>query len=97
MYAPDTSSHISPYASPLLASPPPSHHPSVFITTAGTDYLRDEGIAYAQFLRSADIDTQLEIIPGVPHNLTMAPSANVARQFFMDQVRAFNAALCPSR
>ena len=93
MYVPEKSYVSSPYASPLLVSSIPAHHPSAFVTVAARDFLRDEGIAYAQRLRSAGIDTQLEIVPGVPHNLTMAPSADVAKQFFRDQVRAFNAAL----
>lgn len=81
-----------PYASVLLAEPP-ANHPSVHITVAGSDRLRDEGIAYALKLRNAGIDTQLEIIPGVPHGLTISPTTPVASQFFRNQVRVLNCAL----
>jgi acetyl esterase/lipase len=55
--------------------------------------LRDEGIAYALQLRNVGIDTQLEIIPGVPHGLNISPTTMVAEQFFRNQVRVLNYAL----
>ncbi|KAH6668411.1 alpha/beta hydrolase domain-containing protein [Halenospora varia] len=79
-------------ASVLLATPPPNHSP-LHITVGGTDGLRDEGIAYALLLRNAGIDAQLEIIPGVPHGITVSPSAFVAQQFVRNQVRLLNYAL----
>ncbi|KAH6668432.1 alpha/beta hydrolase domain-containing protein [Halenospora varia] len=80
------------YASVLLAKPP-HNHPPVHITVGGVDGLRDEGIAYALLLRNSGIDTQLEIIPGVSHGITVSPSTFVARQFVQNQVRTLNYAL----
>jgi acetyl esterase/lipase len=81
-----------PYASVLLTQPR-NNHPSTHITVAGCDVLRDEGIAYALQLRNAGIDTQLEIVPGVPHGVTISPTTPVAEQFFRNQVRVLNCAL----
>ena len=90
MYAGDRFS--DPYASVLLAKPR-SNHPPAHITVAGCDRLRDEGIAYALLLRNAGIDTQLEIIPGVPHGVTISPITPVAEQLFRNQIRVLNCAL----
>jgi len=81
-----------PYASVLL-SEPSENHPPVHITVAGCDALRDEGIAYALLLRNAGIDTQLEIIPGIPHGINVSPATLAADQFFRNQVRVLNYAL----
>lgn len=86
------SKYSDPYASVLL-SEPRRNHPSVHITVAGCDALRDDGIAYALRLRNAGIDTQLEIIPGVPHGVNLSPTAIVAAQFFRNQARVLNCAL----
>jgi acetyl esterase/lipase len=59
----------------------------------GVDGLRDEGIAYALALRNSGIDTQLEIIPGVPHGINVCPDTFVAQQFVRNQVRVLNCAL----
>lgn len=82
----------NPYASVLLAEPK-ANHPPTHITVAGCDSLRDEGIAYALRLRNCDIDTQLEIIPGVPHGVNLPITTFVAAQFFRNQVRILNWAL----
>ncbi|KAL7929991.1 alpha/beta-hydrolase [Trichoderma chlorosporum] len=81
-----------PYAS-VLTTAPPTNHPPSHITVAGRDELRDEGIAYALHLRNAGIDTQLEIIPGVPHGITFPTTTEVARQFFRNQARVLDYAL----
>lgn len=90
MYAGDKSS--DPYASVLL-SKPQKNHPPVHVTVAGCDGLRDEGILYAIQLRDAGIDTQLEIVTGVPHGINLSPTTNVARQYFRNQARVLNCAL----
>jgi acetyl esterase/lipase len=77
----------------MLAVKPPQNHPPVHVTVAGRDGLRDEGIAYALHLRDAGIDTQLEIIPGVPHGITVPTTTHAARQFFRNQARVLNCAL----
>jgi acetyl esterase/lipase len=78
--------------SPLLHEIP-SHHASTYITVAGMDPLREEGIAYAQHLNKYGVDAQLDVVPGVPHGITVAPEALVAKQFFRDQARMMNANL----
>lgn len=90
IYAGDESSN--PYASVFLATPSKTHPPT-HVTVCGVDVLRDEGIAYAMKLRDAGIDTQLEIVPGVPHGLNVSPKAHVAKQFYRNQVRVLNCAL----
>lgn len=81
-----------PYVSVLGTAPPPNHPPT-HITVAARDLIRDEGIAYALQLRNAGIDTQLEIIPGVPHGITMPATTHAARQFFRNQARVLDCAL----
>jgi len=90
IYAGD--SFADPHASVLLAQVP-ENHPSTHVTVAGCDGLRDQGIAYSLLLRNAGIDTQLEIIPGVPHGINVSTDAVAAQQFFRNQVRAMNSAL----
>lgn len=89
-YAGDDSKHR--HVSVLRADIPPNH-PPVHVTVAGRDYLRDEGMAYSLRLRDAGVDSQLEIVPGVPHGLTFPPTTHVARQFFMNQARVLDYAL----
>ncbi|KAH8802765.1 alpha/beta hydrolase domain-containing protein [Xylogone sp. PMI_703] len=90
MYA--GSNFADPYASVLLAKPKINHSP-VHITVSGCDALRDEGIAYALHLRNSGVDTQLEIIPGIPHGVNVSPTSLAASQFFRNQARALNCAL----
>ena len=66
------------FVSPLLAEIPPIF-PSVHITVAGCDGLRDEGIAYALKSRDAGVDTQLEIVPGAAHGLTLSPTTHIGK------------------
>jgi len=93
MYGGEKSS--DPFCSVLLA-PIPAHHPNVHVSVAGRDLLRDEGVAYVQKLRANGVDCQMELYPGVPHGLTLAPAAIVAKQFFRDQARLMNAAFNPN-
>jgi len=81
-----------PYFSPLLTDIPPNH-PSVHISVGGMDRLRDGGIAYALHLRKYGIDTQLDVLPGVPHAFTGENDTFAAKQFWRDQVKVLNMAL----
>lgn len=63
------------------------------MTAAGMDPFRDEGIAYAIHLRNAGIDSQLEVVPGVPHSITLSPNSFAAAQFYRSQSRVLNMAL----
>lgn len=77
-----------PLVSPLLwPSKLRPHHTPTHITVAGCDFLCDQGIAYATFLRDAGIDTTLEVIPGVSHNFTWVVRSNATKQWTRNQVR----------
>lgn len=90
MYAGDNGT--DPNVSVLTAEIPPNHVP-VHVAVAGRDIFRDEGIAYALRLRNKGVDSQLQIIPGVPHGISFPPTTHVARQFFRDQARILDYAL----
>jgi acetyl esterase/lipase len=53
-------------ASPLLAS---EFHgfPPTYVSVAGCDPLRDQGVAYANKLKDAGILVKFELMPGYPH------------------------------
>ncbi|KJK77708.1 hypothetical protein H634G_07447 [Metarhizium anisopliae BRIP 53293] len=89
-YAGDKS--LNPHVS-VLSADIPANHPPVHITVAGRDFLRDEGIAYSLRIRDAGIDSQLDVVPGVPHGLLFPPTTHVARQFFRNQARILDYAL----
>lgn len=90
MYAGSNSSE--PAVSVLLATPK-SNHPPVHITVAGLDSLRDQGIAYYLKLRNTGIDSQLELVPGLPHGINLSPKTFAANQYFRNQARILNCAL----
>jgi acetyl esterase len=60
-----------------------------YIVVAELDVLRDEAIAYAQRLLSADVTTELHVWPRAPHAFDLfAPDANISRQSVRQQVDA---------
>jgi acetyl esterase len=71
-YVPHVEDRKTAYISPLRAS---DHHnlPAALIVVAQFDPLRDQGIAYAQVLKSANVPVQLEIAPGVLHGFIGTP------------------------
>ncbi|KAG9500647.1 hypothetical protein J7337_009129 [Fusarium musae] len=76
----------------VLNAAVPKNHPPTSTTVGGRDYLRDEGILYSLRLRNNNIDSQLEIIPGMPHGITFPPTTHAARQFYINQVRVLASA-----
>ena len=70
-YCPDPKDRLNPWAAPLLA---PSHQglPPAFIAVAEHDPLRDEGLAYAEALRGAGIEVELDRGPGLIHGYLRA-------------------------
>jgi acetyl esterase/lipase len=75
----------------------PAHHAPTHITAAGLDYLLQEDISYAVKLRDADIDTVMEILPGVPHGFTWVARANVTKQWIRHQVKVLDEAFKPQK
>jgi acetyl esterase len=76
VYAPDDAMRLHPLASPLRADL--RGLPPVMVQLAELDVLRDEGIALAEKLRSAGVETAFELVPGVIHGYLRA-SAKVAK------------------
>ncbi len=78
-YLAPSDDHRHPHASPLFAashaSLPPAH-----VVVAGFDPLRDEGLAYADALRTAGVPVSVQQAPTLVHGfLTMAGALPVAR------------------
>ncbi|WP_158058624.1 alpha/beta hydrolase [Halorussus halophilus] len=68
----------NPYASPLRA-PDLSGVPPATVLTCGFDPLRDEGVAYVERLREADVEVSHDHHPDMPHGfLSMSESVGVA-------------------
>lgn len=71
-YAPDAAARSSAYVSPLLAKDL-SGLPPALVVTAHFDPLRDQGIAYAERLKSAGVPTQLHSEDGGLHGFFGSP------------------------
>lgn len=65
-YLPDLAEATNPLASPLHAQDL-SGLPPAWIMSAGYDKLRDDGIAYAEALRAAGVEVELEVLDGHVH------------------------------
>jgi len=73
-----------PYAAPAYAADLAGVAPAV-ILVAGHDPLRDEGVAYAERLRSAGVPTELELYEDMVHGfLSFSRSLDVARKGLED-------------
>ncbi len=72
----------SPYAAPLTVNNVEGLPPT-FISVAELDRLRDDGIAYAEKLQKADVQAEVEVVPGVGHAyLWLRRSSEVAASAF---------------
>ncbi|KAG4439590.1 hypothetical protein IFR05_004938 [Cadophora sp. M221] len=68
-----------PNVSPLLGDL--SNLPRHLIFVAGQDALRDEGIAYAIKLRENEVEVELEVFNGVPHNFAQISELKATARF----------------
>jgi acetyl esterase/lipase len=78
---------------PELASPSSYQDlaglPPAYIQLAELDYLRDEGLAYAQRLVDAGVTVEAHLWPRVPHAFELfAPDARVSRESVREQAAA---------
>jgi acetyl esterase/lipase len=58
------------------------------VQVAGTDPLRDEGIAFAEALKAAGVDVELKAYGGLPHCFTMFTAFPQTAEYY-DRVIAF--------
>lgn len=67
-YTPDPAVRADPSVSPLLAAKDVLRRTApAYIALARCDVLHDEGVAYAQAIREAGGEAELDVTPGVPH------------------------------
>ncbi len=86
-YVPDAADRVDPDASPLRAERLEGMPPTLLVL-AGHDPLRDEGLAYADRLRSSGVETELLDFPAFPHGFTglastLDPVADAVRSIGM--------------
>ncbi|WP_236791409.1 alpha/beta hydrolase [Amycolatopsis sp. GM8] len=76
---------VSPYAAPARAEDL-SGLPPTFVVTSQFDPLRDEGIAYAQRLMQAGVNTELHHYPGTFHGSSLVEAAAVSKRMLADEL-----------
>jgi acetyl esterase/lipase len=91
LYIGDKTDPCDPFASPLASNPTPEH-PATLITIAACDFLRPQGLKYAQLLRSSNVQVDEDILRGVPHGFTFALNADMVKSWFERQIDAFASA-----
>ncbi|KAJ3530541.1 hypothetical protein NM208_g9281 [Fusarium decemcellulare] len=74
-----------PRVSPLLAKSLKGL-PQALIQVAGMDPLRDEGIAYAEALRSDGVEVTLKLYPGLPHAFYIYPNLEPSIEYLESMV-----------
>lgn len=84
MYIGEHGDPFDPLISPILANPTPAH-PRTHITVAACDILRDQGLAYGQFLRSGGVQATDEVLPGVPHAFTYSMNTPLVERWVEDE------------
>ena len=75
------------YVSPMLVSDF-SGVPPAYVEVEEFDCLHDEGIAYAQALRAAGVEVQLEDVPGTFHGFDFFTKKQTSRDIVQKRVRA---------
>jgi acetyl esterase/lipase len=78
---------VSPYAAPARADDL-SGLPDTYIDVGVLDILRDENIEYARRLMDAGVDTELHVVPGLPHGFeSVAPDAAATARVMANRLR----------
>ncbi|KIW58148.1 hypothetical protein PV05_02695 [Exophiala xenobiotica] len=88
LYLGDKTDPCNPFASPLASNPTPEHPPTL-VTIAACDFLRPQGLKYAQLLRSSGVQVDEDVLRGVPHGFTFALNAALVKSWFERQIDAF--------
>lgn len=79
-------SNVSPYAAPARATDL-SGLPPAYIIVEELDPLRDEGIAYANRLMQAGVNTELHVYPGTYHGSFVAfPDTTIAKRMISEYI-----------
>ena len=84
--------HVSPYASPAIATDL-SGLPPAYVTTMEFDPLRDEGIIYAMRMMQAGVSVELHSYPGTFHGSAMIPTAAVSERARVESMIALRRGL----
>lgn len=79
------------YAVPMLAADF-SNLPPAYVEVNGFDCLHDEGSAYAQALRAAEVQAQLEDVPGTFHGFDFFTSKAISQTMIRKRVQALQLA-----
>ena len=93
MYLSNPSEAADPRASPLRAKDL-SGLPPALVVVAGFDPLRDEVVEYAERLREAGVEVEVQRVPGMPHGFANAVAAGrVAPAAMREVARSLGRAL----
>lgn len=71
---------LMPLLFPICAAEPLKHFPNAYIEVAEFDCLRDEGIAFAERLRSDGVFTELHKVKGACHGFEAALESRIAEK-----------------
>ena len=89
IYLRDCPDGSPPYAAPMQANDL-SALPDAYIETEEFDCLRDEGVMYAERLRQAGADVQLEQVRGTFHGFDFFDHAKIADKMIRTRIQALN-------